>query len=155
MSFSTGITGMGNMAPELPLQASEDLLSTPMFNLIHSFGVDLHYAEAYVGKTTRMSRFERLSTEGGELDGSGIDPAPEVPVRTDIDATMEIYAKSIAVNEQVILYQNSKTLTKFTALLGNWLREKEDLLMRDLFASSVNIQALVKSDLIDLELLAA
>lgn len=28
-------------------------------------------------------------------------------------------------------------LTKFTALLGQWLREKEDLLMRDLFASSV------------------
>lgn len=27
-------------------------------------------------------------------------------------------------------------LTKFTALLGQWLREKEDLLMRDLLASS-------------------
>lgn len=27
-------------------------------------------------------------------------------------------------------------LTKFTALLGQWLREKEDLLMRDLYASS-------------------
>lgn len=138
MTFSTGITGIGNMAPELPVQASEDLLSTPMFNLIHSFGVDLHHAEAYVGKTTRMSRFERLSTEGGQLDGSGIDPASEVPVRTDIDATMEIYAKSIVTNEQVILYENSKTLTKFTALLGQWLREKEDLLMRDLFASSVS-----------------
>lgn len=138
MTFSTGITGIGNMAPELPVQASEDLLSTPMFNLIHSFGVDLHHAEAYVGKTTRMSRFERLSTDGGQLDGSGIDPASEVPVRTDIDATMEIYAKSIVTNEQVILYENSKTLTKFTALLGQWLREKEDLLMRDLFASSVS-----------------
>jgi N4-gp56 family major capsid protein len=138
MTFSTGITGIGNMAPELPVQASEDLLSTPMFNLIHSFGVDLHHAEAYVGKTTRMSRFERLSTEGGQLDGSGIDPASEVPVRTDIDATMEIYAKSIVTNEQVVLYENSKTLTKFTALLGQWLREKEDLLMRDLFSSSVS-----------------
>jgi N4-gp56 family major capsid protein len=138
MSFSTGITGLQNMAPELPVQASEDLLSTPMFNLIHSFGVDLHHAESYVGKTTRMSRFERLSTDGGQLDGSGIDPASEVPVRADIDATMEIYAKSIAVNEQVVLYENSKTLTKFTALLGQWLREKEDLLMRDLFASSVS-----------------
>lgn len=138
MTFSTGITGIGNMAPELPLQASEDLLSTPMFNLIHSFGVDLHHAESYVGKTTRMSRFERLSTDGGQLDGSGIDPASEVPVRTDIDATMEIYAKSIITNEQVVLYENSKTLTKFTALLGQWLREKEDLLMRDLFASSVS-----------------
>lgn len=138
MSFPTGITNINNMAPELPVQASEDLLSTPMFNLIHSFGVDLHYAEAYIGKTTRMSRFERLSTEGGQLDGSGIDPASEVPVRSDIDATMEIYAKSIVTNEQVVLWENSKTLTKFTALLGQWLREKEDLLMRDLFASSVS-----------------
>lgn len=135
---ATGITNINNMAPELPVQASEDLLSTPMFNLIHSFGVDLHHAESYIGKTTRMSRFERLSTDGGQLDGSGIDPASEVPVRTDIDATMEIYAKSIVTNEQVILWENSKTLTKFTALLGQWLREKEDLLMRDLFASSVS-----------------
>ena len=134
----TGITGIQNMAPELPVQASEDLLSTPMFNLIHSFGVDLHHAESFVGKTTRMSRFERLSTDGGQLDGSGIDPASEVPVRTDIDATMEIYAKSIVINEQVVLWENSKTLTKFTALLGQWLREKEDLLMRDLFSSSVS-----------------
>lgn len=126
------------MAPELPVQASEDLLSTPMFNLIHSFGVDQHHAESYIGKTTRMSRFERLSTDGGQLDGSGLDPASEVPVRTDIDAPMEIYAKSIVTNEQVILYENSKTLTKFTALLGLWLREKEDLLMRDLFSSSVS-----------------
>jgi N4-gp56 family major capsid protein len=155
MSFQTGITNINNMAPELPVQASEDLLSTPMFNLIHSFGVDLHHAESYVGKTTRMSRFERLSTDGGQLDGSGIDPASEVPVRTDIDATMEIYAKSIVTNEQVVLWENSKTLTKFTALLGQWLREKEDLLMRDLFASSVKRDALVKSFLIDLECLAA
>lgn len=89
-----------------------------MFNLIHSFGVDLYHAEAYLGKTTRMSRFERLSTDGGQLDGSGIDPAAEVPVRSDIDARMEIYAKAIVVTEQVILWENPKTYSKFTALLG-------------------------------------
>ena len=141
MSFGgpqQGITSLQNFGPELPVQAAEDLLSTPMFNLIHSFGVDLHHAEAYIAKTTRMSRFERLSTEGGQLDGSGIDIASEVPIRSDIDATMEIYAKSLTTNEQVVLWENSKTLTKFTALLGQWLREKEDLLMRDLFASSVS-----------------
>ncbi len=136
--MATGITNINNMAPELPLQFSEDLLSTPQFNLIHSFGADLHYADAYIGKTTRMSRYERLSTDGGQLDGSGIDPAPEVVVRSDIDATMEIYAKTVVVNEQVTLYENDKVLTKFTALLGQWLREKEDLLMRDLYASSVS-----------------
>jgi len=138
MSFSTGITNINNMAPELPVQAAEDLLSTPMFMLIHSFGVDLHYADSYIGKNYRMSRFDRLSTDGGRLDGSGIDPASEVPVRTDIDAEMEIYSKSVSVNEQVILFDGNKTLTKFTALLGQWIREKEDLLMRDLFSSSVS-----------------
>ncbi len=85
-----------------------------------------------------MSRYERLSTDGGQLDGSGIDPAPEVVVRTDVDATMEIYAKTVVINEQVTLYENDKVLTKFTALLGQWMREKEDLLMRDLLASSVS-----------------
>ena len=138
MSSSTGITNIQNMAPELPLQFSEDLLSTPMFNLIHSFGADLHYAEANIGKTIRMSRYERLSTDGGQLDGSGIDPAPEIVVRSDIDATVELYAKVITVNEQVTLWENDKVLTKFTALAGQWLREKEDLLMRDLYASSLS-----------------
>lgn len=136
--MAQGITNINNMAPELPLQFSEDLLSTPMFNLIHSFGADLHYAEPNIGKNIRMSRYERLSTDGGLLDGSGIDPAPEVVVRSDIDAQMEIFAKTVVVNEQVSLYENDKVLTKFTALLGQWMREKEDLLMRDLFASSVS-----------------
>ena len=147
--MTTGITNISNMAPELPLQFSENLLSTPMFNLIHSFGCDLHYAEPHAGKTTRMSRYERLSTDGGQLDGSGIDPAPEVVVRSDIDAEMEIYAKTVVINEQVTLFENDKVLTKFTALLGQWLREKEDLLMRDLFASSpayINATAGVNGD---------
>jgi len=99
--MATGITNIGNMQPEIPLQAIEEFLSTPMFNLIHSFGSDLYYAQANMGKTVRMSRYNPLSTDGGQLDGSGIDPAPEVPVRTDIDAEMEIYAKAITVNEQV------------------------------------------------------
>lgn len=136
--MTLGITNINNMAPELPLQFSNDLLSTPMFNLIHSFGCDLHYADSNIGKTIRMSRYERLSTDGGQLDGSGLDPAPEVVTRTDVDATVEIYAKTVVINEQVTLFENDKVLTKFTALLGQWMREKEDLLMRDLYASSVS-----------------
>ena len=130
------ITNLDNMAPELPLQASEDLLSTPEFNLIFSFGADLHYSKAHVGKVTRMMRYERLSTSGGQLDGSGIDPAAEAPMRTDIDAETEIFAKTIIINEQVELFENNQVRPKFIALLGQWLREKEDLLMRDLYASS-------------------
>jgi len=101
MSVSTGITTIQNSSPEVPIQASEFFLSTPQFNLIHSFGAQKHYAKAFLGKTYRMSRFAPLDTEGGQLDGSGIDPAPEVPIRTDVDADMQIYAKAILVNEQV------------------------------------------------------
>ena len=147
--MATGITNIGNLQPEMPIQMAERLLSTPQFNLIYSIGVDLHEADAHMGFTTRMSRFERLSTDGGQLDGSGLDPAPEVVVRSDIDADMEIFAKAITVNEQVRLYEGDKTLNKFTRLLGQWLREKEDLLMRDLWASaptSVKAQGGVNGD---------
>jgi hypothetical protein len=116
--MATGITNISNMAPELPLQMAQDWLSTPMFNLIHSFGADLHYAEPNAGKTTRMSRMSPLSTDGGQLDGSGIDPAPEVPVRTDIDATMEFFAKSIVVNEQVSIFEHPNLQAKYSMLAG-------------------------------------
>lgn len=99
----------------------------------------MHYAEPNIGRTTRMSRYERLSTDGGQLDGSGIDPAPEIPVRTDVDATVEIYAKTIVVNEQITLFENDKVLTKFSALLGQYIKSF----------------AVLKSLVIDLECLAA
>ena len=116
--MTTGTTTIVNMEPEIPLQFSEYFLSTPQFNLIHSFGADLHYADAHIGRTLRMSRYERLNTDGGQLDGSGIDPAPEVVTCTDVDATVEIYAKVVRVNEQVRLWENDRVLTKFTDLLG-------------------------------------
>jgi hypothetical protein len=64
------------------------------------------------------------------------------------------------------LFQNERTMTKMMMLCGQWMRNKEDLLMRDLFASSpayLNATgglngkrvAVLKSDLIELELLAA
>jgi len=138
MTTATGITTINNNSPELPVQASDFFLSTQQFNLIHSFGAQKHYAKAFIGKTTRLSRFSPLSLIGGQLDGSGIDPAPEVPIRTDIDADMEIFAKSIIVNEQVDLWSNRGTLAKYMQLMGQWMRNKEDILMRDLFASAVS-----------------
>ena len=141
--MATGTTTPGNFQSELPLQASSDLLSTPQFNLIYSFAANEYDAEQNMGDTVRMSRFERLSTDGGRLDGSGIDPSPEVPMRTDVDAQVEIYAKSIVVNEQVDLFNSAPVQAKYKMLLGQWLREKEDLLMRDLLSANVVFQTAV------------
>lgn len=134
--MATGITNPGNLQQELPLQAMQEFLSTPQQNLIFSIGSEMHVAEDFNSNTIRMSRFAPLNTDGGLLDGSGIDPAPEIPVRTDIDAKQNIYAKSLLVNEQVFLYQNERTVTKMMMLLGQWRNNKEDLVMRDLYASS-------------------
>ena len=53
---------------------------------------------------------------------------------------MEIFAKSIIVNEQLDLWSNRGTMAKYMSLLGQWMRSKEDLLMRDLFASSISYE---------------
>lgn len=147
--MATGITNIGNLQPEMPLQMIDRLLSTPQFNLIHSIGVETYQAEQHMGITSRMSRYDPLGLDGGLLDGSGIDPAPEIVVRSDIDADMEIYAKAITVNEQIQLYENDRVLNKMTMLLGQWLRNKEDILMRDLWLSaptSVKAQGGVNGD---------
>lgn len=138
--MATGVTTPGNFQSELPIQAIEEMLSTPQFNLIHGFAADEHEAQPHMGDVSRMSRIERLSTDGGRLDGSGIDPAPEIPVRTDVDAQMEVYSKSILVNEQTDLYNSPGLQAKYKLVLGQWLREKEDLLMRDLLADNVVFQ---------------
>lgn len=39
-------------------------------------------------------------------------------------------------NRECWLFQNERTMTKMMMLCGQWMRNKEDLLMRDLFASS-------------------
>ena len=135
--MATGVVTPGNYQSELPLQAVEEMLSTPQPNLIHSFAANEHEVQAHMGDTARLSRLERLSTDGGRLDGSGIDPAAEIPVRTDIDAQVEIYSKSIVVNEQTDLFNSPGLQAKYKLVLGQWLREKEDLLMRDLLADNV------------------
>lgn len=129
--MSMGIITNQSMSPELQLHFSERLLATPTFNLIYSIGCDYHDAENHMGQTTRMRRYERLGLDGGELDGSGLDPAPEVVNFTDVDANMEHFAKVLVVNDQVTMYQNDKVLNKFTILLGQWLVEKEDQLMKE------------------------
>lgn len=118
--MATGIVNISNMAPELPLQMAEDWLSTPLFNLIHSFGADSHFAQANMGRNYRMSRLNPLSTDGGQLDGSGIDPAPEVPVRTDVDAQVEFFAKSIIIQEQVALFEHPNLQAKYSMLAGQY-----------------------------------
>lgn len=96
-----GTTTVNNFQPELDFHYLETFLATPQQNLIHSFGAMQKYAEAHMGKNTRMRRVDPLSTDGGLLDGSGIDPSPEVPNFADVDAETEIYAKVIRIQEQV------------------------------------------------------
>lgn len=131
-----GIITNASMPPELQIHFSEKLLSTPRHNLIYSLGSDYHDAENHAGKVTRMRRYDPLGLDGGQLDGSGFDPAPEIVQFADVDAEMEHFAKVLFVNDQVTMYQNDKVLNKFTILLGQWLAEKEDALMKELHESA-------------------
>lgn len=139
--MTQGIITNQSMPPELQLHFSEKFLATRTFNLIFSLGSDYHDAENHMGQTTRMRRYDPLSLDGGELDGSGLDPAPEIVNFADVDAKMEHFAKVLVINDQVTMYQNDRVLNKFTILLGQWLEEKQDQLMKQLqegASSSIN-----------------
>ncbi len=121
------------------------------------------------GTTLRMRRYNPLATAPVPLGNTGVTPAPQTLSAVNIDAQISFYGTYILLNEQVSLQNQDPVLNEATARLGVSLRQTEDQLMRDMLASTTSFVncvsgtngrkdlgvAVVKSSLIDLELLAA
>lgn len=154
-----------------PLQASFSmkLLSVPTPFLIHKLGADLKTMPRNGGTTLRMRRYNPLATAMVPLGNSGVTPPPQNLTALNIDAQINFYGTYILMNEQVTLQAQDPVLNEASIRLGVSLRQTEDQLMRDMLASSIafvnctnglngrenGFVAVVKSSLIDLELLAA
>ena len=82
---------------------AEKMLSIPVPNLIHGSVAIERKMPRNQGYIYRMSRTNRLDNALVPLGRSGVDPAPSLMSRVDIDAKMEFYGNAIIVNEQLTL----------------------------------------------------
>ena len=133
--------------------------------MIHKIPAMLKHMPRNGGTTLRMRRYNPLPTAMVPLGNSGITPPSADLTAVDIDAKMSFYGQYVRINEQVTLQSQDPVLNECAARLGVSLRQTEDQLMRDMLqatAAFINCTgginggiAVLKSDLIDSELLAA
>ena len=164
-----GITTTSLLTAPVQQSFSMKLLSVPVPYMIHKIPADLKNMPKNGGTTLRMRRYNPLATAPVPLGNSGVTPPPQVLTAINIDATMSFYGTFILLNEQVTLQNQDPVLNEAAARLGVSLRQTEDQLMRDMLASTASFVncvsgvngrqnlgiAVLKSSLIDLELLAA
>lgn len=145
---------------------SYKLLSVPVPNMIHNIPAMLKQMPRNGGTTLRMRRYNPLATATVPLGNSGVTPPPQQLTAVNIDAELDFYGTYIILNEQVTLQNQDPVLNEAAQRLGVSLRQTEDELTRNMLASTASFinatggtngrnVAVVKSSLIDLELLAA
>ena len=123
-----------------PVQAHFDraLLAVPYPNLIHGLVAQYREMPAHGGNTWRGRRYDRLQTAQVPLGPSGATPPAQVARALDIDAKIEWYGTFVRLNEQVAISNQEPVLNEIVKLLGLSLRETQDILIRNMLASSAS-----------------
>jgi N4-gp56 family major capsid protein len=115
------------------------------------------------GRIARYRRYTNLQTATVPLPDSGLTPPGQVLNAVDIDARIDFYGTYVTITDQVMFINQDPVLNQTVSLLAQSMRETEDELIRNMLASTAAVinctngrhNAVVKSSLIDLELLAA
>lgn len=121
-----------------PVQESFNyrLLSVPVPNMIHSIPAVKKESPRNGGKKVRMRRYNPLPVSLVPLGPSGVTPPSTNLTAVDIDAEMSFYGQYILLNEQVTLQNQCPVLNEACVRLGVSMRQTEDVLIRDMLASS-------------------
>ncbi len=128
-----------NLPPSVLQSLADKMLSVPFPNLIHNFAAYKQTMRAQGGTDYRMTRYNRLPVALAPLGNSGIDPAPQLLSKVNIDAKMQFYGQIVLINEQTIL-QNQEGVLNITAeLLGMAMRETEDTLTRNMLQATSTV----------------
>ena len=154
---------ISSLPPQIQQRYNAKLLSTQEHNLIHQLFATPVELPDNNGFIDRQSRYDRLDLFEVPLDDAQNNPPPQSLNRVDVDCRVRVYATYIVLTRQVTITNEDPVLNSAAARLGQSLRETQDALQRDNLESSASIIncvngrnfAVVKSSLIDLELLEA
>src|ERR1700676_2410992 len=157
------ITTTGQLGPMILQSLAPAMLYVPTPTMNYITICDKVSMPANGGTTCRFMRPRALQPPTIQLGNSGIDPPAQIPQRDIIDAQMSFFGTGCIINEQVILQDQEGVLAWVSERLAVAMRQAEDLILRDYIVSAASqiyaaggsngrFIAVVKSDLIDLEL---
>jgi len=130
------ITTTSNLPPEVLQTFQMRLLAIKIPGLIHNVAAMRVMMPKNGGTTSRHRRYAKFALPLAPVGNTGVNPPSQNTTAIDIDVKLQLYGTSVIINEQVILQNQDPVLNYFTKLLGINLRETEDVLTRDMLAST-------------------
>jgi N4-gp56 family major capsid protein len=134
----SAITTSSQLGPMILQTLAPAMLYVPTPAMNYSIVADSDSMPAHGGTTKRFMRPRALVPPTVELGNSGIDPAPQTPQRSIIDAQMAFYGTGCVINEQVFLQDQEGVLAWVSERLAVAMRQAEDLILRDYVVSSAS-----------------
>lgn len=133
------VTTTNSLPPAERIKLQEKMLAVPVPNLVHNNAGTSYPFPANGGDTARFRRFDKLNTAEVPMGNSGVSPPGQVMSAANIDAKIEFYGTYVVINEQVTLQNQDPVLNQAAYLLGVSMRETEDVLTRDMLASTASV----------------
>lgn len=154
------------LPPEVALQFGNKMLATPVPYLVYNIAADPQRMAARAGNILTRRRYNPFPTATVPLGPLGDTPPPIDVAFVDIQVPMQFYGQYTRIEEQTTLTNQDSVLNNLAQRFGVALRQTEDELTRNMLqstASQINcvngvngrVIAVLKSSLMDLELLAA
>jgi len=125
-----------NMSPTLQKSLSARMLAIETPHLIHGLAAVRETKEMHMGNKIVFQRMEKLEAKLVPISATCDTPPSDLPTRTDITAEMKVYGGWIKTTKLVELQDQNKPLNQFVRLQGIQLRETEDILTREMLAST-------------------
>ncbi len=118
---------------------SYKLLSVPTPDFIHRLPAEKKLMPRNGGTTLRFRRYNALNTALVPLGNSGVTPPSQQLTAVDIDVRISFYGTWVSLNEQVTLQNQDPVLNEASRRLGVSLKETEDVLTRNMLASTASV----------------
>ncbi len=134
--MATGFTTTNSLPPAVQQHLNLALLPWKQPQLIHGICARKDLLPRKSGGTMRYRRYTKLQPFIAPMATDGTVPPPQSLSATDIDATPSYYGTWVGIVEQVTLTVQDPVLNETAKLLGEAMRETEDILIRDQLASS-------------------
>jgi len=127
------------LPPPVQHRYSQKLLVREIPRAIHGLFAEPQKLPLGFGKTLRRRRFNPLDRAPVPLGNQGVTPPAQLITAYDIDAKIDWYGTYTRIEDQVNLTNGDGALNKATDLLGQSLRETEDVLARQCLESTASM----------------
>jgi len=136
----SGLVTTNTLKPAVAKVYGYKLIEARSRDLIYGMGIETRVLPRNHSKQIVYSLYDNLTPDKTPLGEMGVTPKGKILNKTDIPTKVEWYGTFIPINEQVVLTNEDPVLNIAAEKLGIFAQETDDIIIRDVLASTASFQ---------------